>query len=137
MENNIVLIIAVDIIGVLASSTLSGNIYFFDNNKMAGSTGEGSDCLKTKILFRPNEETTLVWNVMPLEPESFAGISKITADNDYLDIKRGQYPDSDVVYWTGKVKKQFERLSYKLTLAIGTNNAEYSCELEIIGKSIH
>ena len=137
MENKkiITIVAAVDIIGALADDTLKGNIYMFDNNRLKGSTGEGTDKLITKIQFNPNEETVLVWNIMPLEPESFASITQITADKEYLLIEKNQYPDSDVVYWTGTVKKQFGQLSYKLTLGLGTRSAEYSCNLEIIGEN--
>jgi len=135
MENRtIVIIAAVDIIGILASNTLKGNIYLFDNNRLMGSSGEGTENLKTKIIFNQNEKLSLVWNVMPLEPESFAGISQITADKEYIMIEKKQYPDSDVIYWTGMIKKQFDHLHYKLSIKVGTRDTEYSCDLDIIGE---
>ncbi|HEY5508057.1 MAG TPA: hypothetical protein VIK29_05235 [Paludibacter sp.] len=135
MENRtIVIIAAVDIIGILASNTLKGNIYLFDNNRLIGSSGEGTENLKTKITFKPNENVVLVWNIMPLEPESFAGISQITADEKYIKIARLKYPSSDIVYWKGTTIKPFDHLKYKLSITVGTSGTEYSCDLDIIGE---
>lgn len=135
MENKtIVIIVAVDIIGILASDSLIGNIYLFDNNRLMGSSGEGTENLKTKIRFNQNEEVSLVWNVMPLEPESFACISQITANKEYINLEKKQYPNSDVIYWKGTINKLFELLTYKLSIKVGTRDAEYSCKLDIIGE---
>jgi hypothetical protein len=135
MENKtIAILVALDTIGILASNTLKGNIYLFDNNKLMGSSGEGSENLKTKITFKQNEEVSLVWNVMSLECESFASISQIVADEKYIKIERLRYPSSDVVYWKGSKIKQFDYLKYKLSITVGTSGTEYSCDLDIIGE---
>lgn len=135
MENKtIAILVALDTIGILASNTLKGNIYLFDNNKLMGSSGEGTENLKTKITFNQDEEVSLVWNVMSLECESFASISQIVADEKYIKIERLRYPSSDVVYWKGSTIKRFDYLKYKLSIIVGTSGTEYSCDLDIIGE---
>lgn len=134
MEKIITIIVAVDVIGVLANDTLKGNLYLFDNNKANGSSNEGTDDLKTKVTFKPKEEITLLWNVMPLEPESFACISQIATNKEYLKIEEETYPDSDVSYWKGTIIKQFEQLGYNLSLKVGNRNEEFSCNINLIGE---
>jgi len=136
MENKrtIVIIATLDVIGILANDSLKGNIYIFDNNKLMGSSEEGTENLKTKIIFNKNEEVSLVWNVMSLECESFASISQITADKEYILIEKKQYPSSDVNYWIGTIKKPFNNLKYKLSFLVGNTDMEYSCDLNIIGE---
>ena len=60
----------VDVVGALANNSLSGNIFLVDNNKVSGSSGEGTEALQTAV----EEGDELVWIVQPLECEAHASI---------------------------------------------------------------
>lgn len=122
-----------DVVEILASDSLEGNLYLFDDNKANGSVGHGTDQLTTRLIFDPNEEITLLWNITSIEPESFADISQIIADKKYLEITKSNYEGSDIIYWTGVIKKPFEQLPYNLSIRVGNRNMEFSFNLNLIG----
>lgn len=112
----ITIISLVDVVGALASGTIGGNLYLLDNNRLGGSSGEGTEVLKTMV----NEGDQLVWTVMSLEPEAYASIDGILIDSDYCEPEQKTYEGSDVTYWVGKVKKKLQTVPYKLKVAVGT-----------------
>ncbi len=127
------IIALVDVIGTLAEDSLKGNIYLFDNNRLNGSVGEGTDNLMTKLKFDSNAEINLVWNIASIEPESFACISQVVVNKEYIKVEKKNYNNSDIIYWKGSVKKNFDKLSYQLFIKVGTRNFEYPCQLTLIG----
>lgn len=133
-KKTVTILVVVDAIGVLSSGMLNGNIYLFDNNRLNGSTGEGTQALKTKVDCKRKEQFTLLWNIMSMDPEAFVQISGINADENYLKVSRNRYEDSDIDYWTGTVEKAFDILPYELLIKIGNSNNEYRWTPELLGK---
>jgi len=131
-KKTITIIAAVDVIAVLSSESLSGNVYLFDNNKANGSTGEGTSDLKTNIAYNEGDEVNLLWNVIPIEPESYAGLSQVIIDKEYVKAEKKNYEGSDVSYWKGTVVKKIEQLPYHLVIKVGTKDAEFTCELNLV-----
>lgn len=132
MDDRIITImIVVDVIGTLASDTLAGNIYFFDDNRIHGSVGQGTEHLKTK-LANGGKGFTILWNVMPIEPESFAGISRVAVDPKYLQVEKKNYKGSDIAYWTGVVREPIDRLTYQVSIKVGHRDLAFSCNLDFI-----
>lgn len=132
-KKTITIMVVVDPVGVLSADSLKENLYLFDNNKANGSVNHGTEALITKLTFNPDEEITLLWNVLSIEPESFVGISQVVADEKYIEIKKSKYKGSDIEYWTGIVKKPFEQLSYSLSIQAGSRDMEFPCNLNLVG----
>jgi len=110
----------IDIVGALADGTLSKNLYLLDNNKANGSSGEGTETLKTMV----EEGDQLIWSIMSLEPEAFASITDIVIDSAYCEPQQRTYPGSDVVYWFGQVKKNLKTTPYSLKIKVGNRDEE-------------
>lgn len=123
--------VVADVVGILASDSLEGNLYLFDNNRTGGSVGEGTGQLNTRLKFREGDQIDFLWNVMSLEPEAYVSISLVEADPEYFEITSGLYPGSDIGYWKGKVNKVFGQQTYRLSLKVGSREREYTCELGV------
>jgi hypothetical protein len=116
------IVIMVDVVGALAANSIDGNIYLVDNNKDNGSVAEGTGGLQTMV----KQGDTLLWNVLPIEPEAFACISGILIDDEYCTPEQVTFDASDVTYWMGVIKKDLERVSYRLKFKLGTRMDELS-----------
>lgn len=130
MSKTITIMVVADVVGILASDSLEGNLYLYDNNRAGGSVGEGTEHLKTRLKFE-RDQVNLLWNVMSLEPESYACISQIKTDSEDFKIDSKSYPGSDITYWKGTIKKTFRQHTYYLSLKVGNREKEYTCELSI------
>ncbi|OON80069.1 hypothetical protein [Streptomyces tsukubensis] len=107
----------VDCVGALASRSMEGNLYLYDTNKAGGSTGFGTEELKTRV----REGDQLVWSVLALECEAYVAIDGIVIDSAICEPERKVYPGTDVVYWTGTVKQSTEEpVPYQLQFNVGT-----------------
>jgi hypothetical protein len=117
----IAIVSVVDVAGALAADTLTGSIYLMDNNKANGSTDEGSEFLKTKV--RKGDQ--LVWVSVPLECEAYVSITAVEIDEkyrEYCDPAKGVYPDTNVVYWLGEIKKDLDvTIPYNLKFRVGSH----------------
>jgi hypothetical protein len=120
----IAIVSVVDVAGALASDTLTGSIYLMDNNKANGSTDEGSEVLKTKV--RKGDQ--LVWVCVPLECEAYISITAVEIDRkyrEYCDPTKGVYPETNVVYWLGEIKKDLDvTIPYNLKFKLGSHRDE-------------
>jgi hypothetical protein len=120
----IAIVSVVDVAGALASETLTGSIYLMDNNKANGSTDEGSEVLKTKV--RKGDQ--LVWVSVPLECEAYVTITAVEIDQkyrEYCDPTKGVYPETNVVYWLGEIKKDLDvTIPYNLKFKLGSHRDE-------------
>jgi len=79
MNSQLGIVILVDVENALTEKTLSGNCYFVDNNRYAGSTGEGSGRLVTMV----NGNQILNWLVFPLDvfnATGFAYLANVSGD---------------------------------------------------------
>jgi hypothetical protein len=134
MKNKIISIMVIaDVAGIMASDSLEGNLYLFDDNKVNGSFGHGTDKLTTKVIYDPDKESiTLLWNIISNVPELFATIVQIEADKKYLDGKKYYYDDSDITYWKGTISKWVGQLSYNLIIRVGNRDLDFSCNLNLI-----
>lgn len=112
------IVCVIDVVGALANNTLSENIYLVDNNKINGSTQEGTEFLKTMV----QEGDDIVWVIQPLECEAHASIENVLIDNDYCTPEKKYYQGTDVCYWTGKIKKgiNIDEIPYSLQLKVGS-----------------
>lgn len=134
--NVISILVSVDVIGLLASDSLEGNVYLFDNNRANGSINEGTDKLKTKLTFKHNSNITLIWDVIAIEPEAFIEISDISLlNNNNIEITRHRYEESDISYWQGIVKKPFDKLTYKIAVNAGNRDQPFFWDIDLIGET--
>jgi hypothetical protein len=107
----------VDPVAALATGGLEGNLFLYDTNKTAGSTGFGTADLRTRV----SSGDTLIWNVVVLECETYAAIDGIVIDDKICTPERKVYPNTDIVYWTGTVKRHVaEPVPYRLKFRLGT-----------------
>lgn len=127
---------AVDVIGVLSHGTLGCNIYMFDNNRSNGSTGQGTEDLKTMITFHEHKSVELIWNVVPLEPEVFVEITELEIDKEYVEVDQYVYEGSDITYWRGRVLKPFDRLVYRLFIKAGNKKEVFIQTCELVGRVV-
>jgi hypothetical protein len=114
----------VDVVSALAAGTVAGSFYMVDNNKTKGSTDEGTEILKTRV--RKGDQ--VVWISIPLECEAFVSITGIEIDKkfrEYCDLKKGVYPDTNVVYWLGDIKKELDvAIPYNLKFRLGSHEGD-------------
>ena len=107
----------VDVVGALATGSLSGNVYLVDTNRENGSTGLGTEELRTAV--RKGDE--LLWTVLPLECEAYVAIDDIVMDKSICAPARKVYPGTDVAYWVGTVKKEAGAATpYDIKFKLGT-----------------
>ncbi|MCD7926501.1 MAG: hypothetical protein LUI85_18220 [Bacteroides sp.] len=132
--------VIVDVVKALGNRTLKGCVYMYDNNRLNGSTGEGTEELSPLLLLPDADEDIsnigMAWNIMPLDPEAFAELACVEVDAEYMDVNREVYAGSDVAYWTGWVKKPFEELSCKLYIRLGNSKKALQHNFKIRGKNI-
>ena len=121
----------VDVVGGLATDSLSGQIYFVDNNKAGGSKNLGTEQLETAV----EKGDRLVWTVCFLECEAYACIEDIIIDPDYCEPELKVYQGTDVSYWTGIVKRSVKSVPYNIRLLLGTREEPISTAspLKLIG----
>lgn len=127
MASKIVKIVAlVDVLGALASNTLHQNMYLVDNNKKNGSLEEATETLKTAV----EEGDTIIWNVLTMEPEAYVSIASIEIDENFCKAEEKRFEESDITYWTGKVKgnPKNKYIYYKIKLKLGTHDKELITE---------
>ncbi|ARC89911.1 hypothetical protein [Rhodovulum sp. MB263] len=110
-----------DVVGALSEDALDSDLYLFDNNGAAGSSGHGTSCLKTCA----DAEDLVVWEVMPLECEAFARIDDVLIDEQYapyIDLESGVYAPTSVVYWAARILKPLppEGVPYRLAFRVGS-----------------
>ncbi|GAA2305375.1 hypothetical protein OKJ48_44355 [Streptomyces kunmingensis] len=109
----------VDCVGALATGTLHGNLYFYDTNRAGGSTGAGTEELRTRV--RAGDQ--LLWSVLALECEAYLAIDGIEIDHDLVEPERRVYPGTDVAYWIGTVKKDTDGdLGYRVRFKVGSRD---------------
>lgn len=117
----ITIVSIVDVVGVLASGSFADSFYLIDNNRMGGSTGEGSDSLITKA--RPGDR--MVWISMTLECEAFASITDIAIEPErqqYCNPQSYIYPNTNVVCWVAYIDEAAAgaEIPYNLTFKLGS-----------------
>ncbi|MFI0239856.1 hypothetical protein [Streptomyces sp. NPDC016845] len=109
----------VDAVGALATGTLHGNLYFYDTNKAAGSTGFGTEELRTRV--RAGDQ--LLWGVLALECEAYLAIDGIIVDPELVVPERRVYPGTDVAYWIGTVKRDTTvPVPYQIKFKVGSRD---------------
>ena len=106
----------VDVVGALATGGLSGNLYLLDTNRRNGSTGIGTEELKTMV----KKGDQLVWTVLPLECEAYVSIHNILIDKALCEPEHKTYPGTDISYWIGDVKKDVKVAPYHIQFKVGT-----------------
>lgn len=116
MPKTITIVAVLDAVGVLATDSLSGQVYFMDTNKSNGSTGQGTENLRTVV----EEGDRLVWTVQCLECEAYGAIDEIIMDQDYCQPEKKTYDGTDIQYWVGTVKKNVKMIPYTIKFKAGT-----------------
>lgn len=133
MANTITIVSIIDNVSALAQGALDKNIYLLDNNKSNGSTGLGTDELKTRV--QPGD--ILVWTVTSIEPELYVGITDIVMDKEYCNPRKQFYEGTDVAYWVGRVKKEIvDQLRYEVKYKLGTREGDFPWHLTLTGNAI-
>jgi len=107
----------VDCPGILASRSTHGNLYMYDTNKATGSTGFGTEELRTPV----KKGDHILWNVHVLECETFVSIDGIEIDPQICVPEKQVYPSTDISYWTATVLKDMpEAVPYQIRFLLGT-----------------
>ncbi len=106
----------IDVVGGLATDALEGQVYCMDTNKADGSTGQGTEYLRTVV----QKGDRLVWTVIFLECEAYAVIDEIVIDSDCCEPEQKFYDGTDVSYWSAVIKKDIASVPYSLKFRIGT-----------------
>jgi hypothetical protein len=115
-QKTITIASVIDVVGVLATDSTKGQVYFMDTNKANGSTGQGTENLKTVVA----KGDRLVWTVIFLECEAYAAIDDIIIDKSYCEPQKKTYEGTDVSYWVGTVKKDLTLTPYTIKFLVGT-----------------
>ncbi|MFI9328088.1 hypothetical protein ACIGZJ_11170 [Kitasatospora sp. NPDC052868] len=116
----------VDAVGALASRSTAGHLYLYDTNRAGGSTGLGTEELRTKV--RAGDQ--LLWNCLALECEAYVAIDDVEIDPEVCEPERRVYPGTDVAYWTATVKKDVtEPVPYRLKFRLGTRDEPIAAAL--------
>lgn len=116
MGKTITIVTVIDVVGALATESLSENVYLLDTNKMGGSENIGTDYLKTAV----QKGDRIVWTIQALECEAFASIEDIIIDHEYCEPKQETYKGTDVTYWVGTVKKNVKLVPYNIKYKVGS-----------------
>ncbi|MDY7047252.1 MAG: hypothetical protein RPG89_01135 [Microcystis panniformis WG22] len=106
----------IDVVGILATDSTEGQVYFMDTNKRNGSVGQGTEQLKTAV----EKGDRLVWMVQPLECEAYAAIDDIIIDKEFCEPEKKTYEGTDISFWVGTVKKDITVTSYSVKFKVGT-----------------
>lgn len=126
---------AVSILGVvnaaraLAQGTLFDNVFWYDNNKAAGSQFLGTDHLVSAI----DTGAAVTWVVSPLEVETFVEFADMTGPavkmtNATLETAY----DGGLVYWKGQVASSAKgEYSYTFSLNVGGRVMELPANLTL------
>ncbi|MER7210494.1 hypothetical protein ACFYY8_17220 [Streptosporangium sp. NPDC001559] len=113
----------VDPVAALASENLDDNLYLYDTNRAAGSTGFGTPGLRSLV----HKGDTLLWNVLPLECETYVSLTDIEIDPRIAEPVRKVYPGTDIVFWTAEVKQDItEPVPYRLSFLLGTVSTPFT-----------
>lgn len=113
----------VDPVAALASENLDDNLYLYDTNRAAGSTGFGTPALHSRV----RKGDTLLWNVIPLECETYVALTDIEIDPRIAEPTRKVYPGTDIVFWTAEVKQDLtEPVPYRLSFLLGTVSTPFT-----------
>lgn len=124
----------VDCVGCLATGTLRGNLYLLDTNRRQGSSGLGTEELRTRVY----EGDQLLWTVFALECEAFVTIEDILIDKEVCTPQRHVYPDSDVTYWSATVKRDdIGVVPYLMTFGVGSKATPMTAPLRpaLVGRN--
>jgi hypothetical protein len=124
----------VDCVGSLATRSLGGNLYLFDTNRAGGSTGLGSEELRTVV----RKGDTLLWTAFALECEVFVSIADIAMETDLCEPVRRVYPGTDVAYWTATIKRDVAGITpYRLSFRLGSRVEPMTtpCASALVGAS--
>ncbi len=115
----------VDPVAALASGNLDDNLYLYDTNRTSGSTGFGTPELRTGV----RKGDILLWNVIPLECETFVALAGIDIDRRVADPVQKVYPGTDIVFWTATVKRDLVKpVSYRLAFLLGGVAEPYTAD---------
>lgn len=117
----------IDVVGVLSSESLMGNLYLFDNNRRYGSNNEGTGILKTFV----KEGDQIIWTAVPIEPEAFASITSVDIDENICHLEKGKFEGSDIDYWKATVLKNIDSISYQITYKLGNSINNFTTTEEV------
>ena len=106
----------IDVVGVLATDSTEGQVYFMDTNKDNGSLSQGTEYLKTAV----TKGDKVVWMVQPLECEAYTAIDDIIIDKDYCEPEKKTYEGTDISFWVGTIKKDITMIPYSVKFKVGT-----------------
>lgn len=134
MAKTITITSVIDVVGALATDSLNGQVYFMDTNKANGSTGQGTESLKTVV----EKGDKLVWLVTFLECEAYAAINKVLIPPEVCEPERNVYEGTDVAYWVGEVKDDVTLTPYSVQFKVGTRDEPITTEsyLFLAGKGV-
>lgn len=120
-----------DVVGALSADTLANNLFLFDNNRWAGSTGHGSASLTTAA----QQGDVVVWTTMALECEAFARLQLVEIDtrySEYVALDAAAFSETPEVYWFARILKPLpaEGIPYRLSYRLGSALAPYRAPVE-------
>ena len=115
--SQVVIKLAVDVVGALESQSMDGNVFAIDTNRRLGSLGNGTDGLQTAV----SPGMGISWMIAMIECEVYASIENIVVDKAVMEPARKQFPGTSVSYWSGEVKRSIQKpITYDLVLKVGS-----------------
>lgn len=120
MRKCITTAIVTDALGILATKSLEGNLYLFDDNRRSGSYGEGTSGMVTVLDFKEQkpEDYELAWFIMNLRPDVSVEIADMQAGSDAVLIERHVYEETSISCWVARVRRAFDTVECTLSLRI-------------------
>ena len=115
--SEVVIKLALDVVGALESQSMDGNVFALDTNRLLGSKKNGTDSLQTAV----SRGTRVTWMVAMVECEVYAALEDIIIDKSIMQPAKQQFPGTSVSYWSGEVKSEVQApIKYDLVFKIGS-----------------
>jgi len=138
MSNKAITIsVITDAMGILSDDSVEGNVYLFDNNRIGGSTGEGTSSLQCRVDCGNEKETVtskLLWNITNLCPDVRVDLVGVTISGDVIEVEKRLYDDTDIAYWVGTVIKSFDAVKCTLSIRVAESSKIYTVTFTIRGR---
>lgn len=110
----------IDVVSALEAKTLHGSLFMFDDRRLAGSQFQGTDHLHSAVA----PEDQIIWLPSPIECEVYMALTEIDIPSDICEVSSHTYEDTDILYWTGVVRKPVGSLPYRMTFEVGNQKTK-------------
>lgn len=107
--------VVLDACGAMDDGAFVSNLCMFDNNRLEGSTGQGTNALATAV--GPND--TVCWLLAPIECEAYFDLHSITFPEGTCTVERRLHEGTGVYCWYATVDRPIIDAPYEMTFILG------------------